>query len=30
MKDAYKFYRNACGRDQRVKELWGSAAPFAG
>jgi len=27
--DAYKFYRNACGRDQRVTELWGSAAPFA-
>jgi peptide-methionine (S)-S-oxide reductase len=27
---AYKAYRNACGRDQRVKELWGSAAPFAG
>lgn len=28
MKDAYEFYRNACGRDQRIKELWGSAAPF--
>lgn len=27
---AYKAYRNACGRDARVKELWGSAAPFAG
>lgn len=26
---AYKAYRNACGRDQRVRELWGSAAPFA-
>ncbi len=26
--DAYKFYRNACGRDQRVRELWGAAAPF--
>lgn len=26
---AYNAYRNACGRDQRVKELWGSAAPFA-
>lgn len=25
---AYKAYRNACGRDQRVQELWGSAAPF--
>ncbi|WP_298916130.1 peptide-methionine (S)-S-oxide reductase MsrA [uncultured Roseobacter sp.] len=27
---AYKAYRKACGRDARVKELWGSAAPFAG
>ena len=27
---AYKFYRKACGRDDRVRELWGSAAPFAG
>ncbi|MEP2919631.1 peptide-methionine (S)-S-oxide reductase MsrA [Sulfitobacter sp.] len=27
---AYKAYREACGRDKRVKELWGSAAPFAG
>ncbi|MGJ8546121.1 MAG: peptide-methionine (S)-S-oxide reductase MsrA [Sulfitobacter sp.] len=27
---AYKAYRDACGRDQRVKQLWGSAAPFAG
>ncbi len=27
---AYKAYRNACGRDARVKELWGDAAPFAG
>jgi peptide-methionine (S)-S-oxide reductase len=27
--EAYKFYRNACGRDQRVTELWGDAAPFA-
>ena len=26
--EAYKFYRNACGRDERVKALWGSAAPF--
>lgn len=25
-KNAYKFYRNACGRDQRVKELWGKEA----
>ena len=22
----YKFYRGGCGRDQRLKELWGSAA----
>jgi peptide-methionine (S)-S-oxide reductase len=22
----YKFYRNGCGRDRRLKELWGSAA----
>jgi peptide-methionine (S)-S-oxide reductase len=27
---AYKLYRNACGRDVRVRELWGDAAPFAG
>jgi peptide-methionine (S)-S-oxide reductase len=27
--EAYAFYRNACGRDQRVSELWGDAAPFA-
>jgi peptide-methionine (S)-S-oxide reductase len=27
-KDAYKRYRQACGRDQRVKQLWGNAAPF--
>lgn len=27
---AYKLYRNACGRDDRVRQLWGSAAPFAG
>lgn len=26
--DAYEFYRNACGRDARVKELWGSSAKF--
>ena len=26
--DAYKFYRNACGRDARVSQLWGDAAPF--
>jgi len=28
--NAYKAYRDACGRDQRVKQLWGAAAPFAG
>ena len=27
---AYKAYRDACGRDARVRELWGDAAPFAG
>ncbi|WP_299139781.1 peptide-methionine (S)-S-oxide reductase MsrA [uncultured Tateyamaria sp.] len=27
---AYKAYRAACGRDTRVKQLWGGAAPFAG
>ena len=27
---AYKRYRDACGRDQRVRVLWGNAAPFAG
>lgn len=26
---AYKKYRKACGRDARVKQLWGSAAAFA-
>ena len=26
--EAYKFYRKACGRDKRVKQLWGNAAPF--
>ncbi len=26
---AYKRYRDACGRDARVAELWGNAAPFA-
>lgn len=29
-KKAYKRYRKACGRDARVKQLWGDAAPFAG
>ena len=27
---AYKFYREGCNRDQRIKQLWGSAAPFVG
>jgi peptide-methionine (S)-S-oxide reductase len=27
---AYDLYREACGRDARVRELWGAAAPFAG
>jgi peptide-methionine (S)-S-oxide reductase len=26
---AYKLYRNACGRDQRLRELWGQEAVFA-
>ncbi|MDC0737724.1 peptide-methionine (S)-S-oxide reductase MsrA [Cognatishimia sp. SS12] len=26
--EAYKKYREACGRDQRVQQLWGKAAPF--
>ncbi|MEM9239063.1 MAG: peptide-methionine (S)-S-oxide reductase MsrA [Pseudomonadota bacterium] len=26
--NAYKAYREACGRDQRVRQLWGSSAPF--
>ncbi|NSX53566.1 peptide-methionine (S)-S-oxide reductase MsrA [Sulfitobacter sp. 1151] len=28
--EAYKRYRSACGRDQRVKQLWGKDAPFIG
>ncbi|MYA89753.1 MAG: peptide-methionine (S)-S-oxide reductase MsrA [Boseongicola sp. SB0662_bin_57] len=28
--NAYKFYREACRRDDRVRQLWGDAAPFAG
>lgn len=28
--NAYKFYRKACGRDKRVRELWGEDALFAG
>ena len=26
----YKLYRDACGRDDRVRDLWGSGAPFVG
>ena len=26
--NAYKFYRESCGRDARIKELWGAAAEF--
>ena len=26
--NAYAFYRNACGRDARVEQLWGTAAQF--
>jgi peptide-methionine (S)-S-oxide reductase len=26
--EAYKFYRQACGRDARVRALWGDAAEF--
>ncbi|ARE40617.1 Peptide methionine sulfoxide reductase MsrA [Rhodovulum sp. P5] len=28
--EAYKKYRKACGRDARVRQLWGNQAPFAG
>jgi len=28
--EAYKFYRQACGRDARVEALWGGDAPFIG
>jgi len=28
--NAYQFYRESCGRDARVSELWGDAAPFTG
>ena len=30
MSEAYKAYRKACGRDTRVKQLWGNQAPFVG
>ncbi|MGJ8621833.1 MAG: peptide-methionine (S)-S-oxide reductase MsrA [Yoonia sp.] len=29
MEEAYKFYRDACGRDARVTQLWGDQALFA-
>lgn len=29
-REAYKRYRRGCGRDARVREIWGDAAPFAG
>ncbi|MBT6507384.1 MAG: peptide-methionine (S)-S-oxide reductase, partial [Marinovum sp.] len=25
---AYELYRQACGRDERVKQVWGKDAPF--
>ena len=28
-KDAYKRYRKGCGRDQRVRQLWGNQAAFS-
>lgn len=28
-KNAYTFYRQACGRDSRVKQIWGNQAAFA-
>ncbi|MBN2631236.1 MAG: peptide-methionine (S)-S-oxide reductase MsrA [Rhodobacteraceae bacterium] len=28
-KNAYTFYRDACGRDRRVKQVWGAEAAFA-
>ena len=27
---AYKAYRDACGRDARIRQLWGDDAPFVG
>ena len=29
-KNAYKRYRDGCGRDARIKQLWGNDAPFVG
>lgn len=28
--EAYKLYREGCGRDARVRAVWGAEAPFAG
>lgn len=28
--EAYDLYRDGCGRDERVRQLWGDRAPFAG
>lgn len=28
MRNAYRLYRESCGRDARVRELWGDDAPF--
>lgn len=28
--EAYKFYREGCGRDDRIRALWGDDAPFVG
>ncbi|WP_240804434.1 peptide-methionine (S)-S-oxide reductase MsrA [Qingshengfaniella alkalisoli] len=28
--DAYNLYREGCGRDDRVRQLWGNDAPFVG
>lgn len=28
--EAYAFYREGCGRDARIEQLWGSDAPFLG
>ncbi|MBJ3761559.1 peptide-methionine (S)-S-oxide reductase MsrA [Maribius pontilimi] len=30
MSEAYEFYRDACRRDERVREIWGDDAPFVG
>jgi peptide-methionine (S)-S-oxide reductase len=27
---AYKFYREGCNRDKRIRQLWGADAPFTG